>query len=149
MKIEGPNKTNKTTGASKSGGVSSADAAAFRGLMATEEAPEAAQTAATKQIASLDILLAVQSVEDPTERSARKRMAARANDILSSLDQIRTGMLTGTLTVGHMIDIADVVASHRDRIHDPALTSVLDEVDLRAQVEIAKLRVALDKGSSI
>ena len=53
-------------------------------------------------------------------------------------------MLTGQLTVGHMIDIADVVASHRERINDPTLTSVMDEIDLRAQVELAKMRVALD-----
>ena len=45
-----------------------------------------------------------------------------------------------------MIDVADVVASHRERIHDPALTAVMDEIDLRAQVELAKMRAALERG---
>ena len=52
-------------------------------------------------------------------------------------------MLNGTLTVGHMIDIADIVASHREKIQDPKLTDIMDEIDLRAQVELAKMRVAM------
>ncbi len=73
-------------------------------------------------------------------------MQARADNILEKLDSIRLKMLGGDLTVGHMIDVADVVASHRDKIDDPALTSIMDEIDLRAQVELAKLRYAMDQG---
>jgi hypothetical protein len=54
-------------------------------------------------------------------------------------------MLGGNLTVGHMIDIADIVASHREKITDPALTSLMDEIDLRAQVELAKMRISMDR----
>ena len=54
-------------------------------------------------------------------------------------------MLGGNLTVGHMIDVADVVASHREKIDDPTLTAIMDEIDLRAQVEIAKIRVVLNQ----
>ena len=53
------------------------------------------------------------------------------------------GLLTGTLTVGDIINVADVVASHREKVVDPQLTSLLDEIDLRAQVEIAKVSAAL------
>jgi hypothetical protein len=145
MKIEGPNKTTNTAAPKKGGEVSAFDAAAFRGLMSVDDPAEAPATSATRQIAALDSLLAIQATPDPTERAARKRMTARAKDILAALDSLRLGMLAGTLTVGHMIDIADVVAEHRDKIHDPQLTALMDEIDLRAQVEIAKLRVALDQ----
>jgi hypothetical protein len=143
MKIEGPNKTNNTSPVKKAGEVLANDAGMFSGLMATDEAEASAPPAATRQIAALDTLLAVQAAEDPGQKTARKRMAARAEDILGVLDDLRGAILVGRLTVGHMIDVADVVASHRDRIHDPHLTAVLDEIDLRAQVEIAKMRVAL------
>jgi DNA-binding FadR family transcriptional regulator len=145
MKIEGPSGP-KSTGPVKKTGSSTAspsDAAEFRGMM-EGGAAEAAAVNTTQQIASLDILLAVQSVEDPGARAARGRAAKRSGELLDALDKIRNNMLAGTLTVGHMIDIADVVASHRDRIQDPQLTGVLDEIDLRAQVEIAKMRLALD-----
>ena len=58
-------------------------------------------------------------------------------------------MLTGGVTVGHMIDIADVIASHREKITDPGLTDIMDEIDLRAQVEMAKMRMALDNNGTV
>jgi hypothetical protein len=35
------------------------------------------------------------------------------------------------------------VASHREKIDDPRLVAILDEIDLRAQVEIAKARFSM------
>ncbi len=141
MKIEGPYKPNTTSPSRKSGGSTghSVDPSLFLGLMGAGEVADFSPSSATKNIAVLDAFLTVQSAEDPTERAARKRMVARADVILATLDDLRMGMLMGTLTVGHMIDVADVVAAHREKIHDPQLTAVLDEIDLRAQVEIAKL----------
>ena len=89
-------------------------------------------------------MLAVQAAEDPTQGAAKKRMRRRSDKILNELEKIRMAMLNGSLTVGHMIDVADVVASHREKIMDPALTGIMDEIDLRAQVELAKMRVALN-----
>ena len=105
---------------------------------------ETSGASATQSIAQLDSLLAVQETEDPTKKAAKKRAQMRSDSILDKLDQIRIKMLGGDLTVGHMIDVADVVASHRDKIDDPKLTAIMDEVDLRAQVELAKMRVILD-----
>ena len=93
----------------------------------------------------VDSLLAAQSVEDPTARAAKKRMRSRSMNVLDELEKLRMGMLSGSMTVGHMIDIADVVASHREKITDPSLTAIMDEIDLRAQVELAKMRVAMDR----
>lgn len=109
--------------------------------------PEAAATQATRSIAQVDALLAIQGAQDPAQGASKKRMRQRAESVLEELDKLRSAMLTGTLTVGHMIDIADVVASHREKITDPALTSIMDEIDLRAQVELAKMRVVLDRVS--
>lgn len=142
MKIEGPNRTSATSSSKGKGKVSSGDGA-FSDLL-TGGVKEARSTAATHSIASIDSLLAAQSVEDPTERAARKRMQARADSILDELENMRIALLSGTLTVGHVIDIADVVAAHREKIIDPRLHAVLDEIDLRAQIEIAKLCKALD-----
>lgn len=142
MKIEGPNRTSAASGAKGKGKVSSGDGSF--GDLITGGAQEARSAAATHSIASIDLLLAAQSVEDPTERAARKRMQVRADSILTELENMRIALLTGTLTVGHVIDIADVVAAHREKIMDPRLHSILDEIDLRAQIEIAKLCKALD-----
>lgn len=142
MKIQGP---------SKSEGAGKADKAKKKGKtdntfgnMVADAAQKANQTAATQSIAKVDALLSVQAVEDPTERAARQRMRSRGDKILRQLDHIRLGILTGNLTLGQVLDIADVVASHRETITDPNLTSILDEIDLRAQIEIAKMKKALN-----
>ncbi len=142
MKIEGPSKTQNVSKTKKAEKADKADAA-FGEFVASapQEAPKAA---ASSSIAAVDALLAVQSVEDPTARAAKKRMRVRADKLLGELDKLKNALLTGTMTIGHCIDIADVVASHRENIDDPGLTGILDEIDLRAQVEIAKMRKALE-----
>ena len=144
MKIQGPSQTAKTGAAKKTGKADKSGAAGFDEFVAAGSTSEAAATTTTQNIAAVDALLAVQSVEDPTERAAKQRMRHRADGLLNELDKVRGALLTGSLTLGHCIDIADVVASHREKIADPGLTAILDEIDLRAQVEIAKMRKALD-----
>jgi hypothetical protein len=147
MKIEGPGAAKGASGTKKKGNVSESDGT-FGDFLASGP-KSAAPSQATHSIAMVDSLLSVQAAEDPTARAARKRVRQRADTILTELDKIRLAMLNGRLTVGHMIDIADVVASHREKITDPALTALMDEVDLRAQVELAKMRVVLDKNPAV
>ena len=141
MKIEGPGKTQGAGGTKKSGKVDSDGS--FEDFIAS--APKGASSAApTNTIARVDALLSVQGAESPTERAARKRMHQRGEDILGELDNLKLSLLTGTMTLGQVIDIADVVASHREKVADPRLTAILDEIDLRAQIEIAKVRKAME-----
>jgi hypothetical protein len=143
MKIEGPDRSQQTSGPRKKGKAGASGDSSFADMvMGTPGGASGA--GATHSIARVDVLLAAQATEDPTERAARKRARERGGKLLDELEKLRAGLLTGSLTVGHLVDIADVVASHREKIMDPRLTAVLDEIDLRAQVELAKLRVALD-----
>ncbi len=145
MKIEGPNKTGGAQSVKNKGKVSSSDGSF--GDFLTSGAEGAKETSATQHIARVDALLSVQAAEDPAERASRGRMVLRSENVLNELESIRMAMLTGNLTVGHMVDVADVVASHRERITDPQLVALMDEIDLRAQVELAKMRVALEKAA--
>lgn len=141
MKVEGPSKSQGVGSSKKTGSVSSADGS-FEDFIA--QAPKGVQSAApTRTIARVDALLAVQGAESPTERAARRRMHQRGEDILKELDRLRLGILTGNLTLGQVVDIADVVASHREKVADPRLTALLDEIDMRAQIEIAKATMAM------
>ncbi len=141
MKIDGPSKTQGAGGSKKSGKVDSDGS--FGDFIAS--APKSTASAApTHSIARVDALLSVQAAESPTERAARKRMKERGESVLQELDKLRHSILTGTMTLGQIVDIADVVASHRERVTDPKLTAILDEIDLRAQIELAKARKALE-----
>ena len=145
MKVSGTGKTDKASGTSKAGGAKSTGSTSFSGLLGgVEEATETAHTSAAGAIARIDSLLAAQGAEDPAEKGKRNKMKKRADGLLRGLDKVRLGILTGNVSVGNLIDIADVVASHRERIQDPQLATILDEIDLRAQIEIAKMRMALE-----
>lgn len=144
MKIQGPDQTQKAGGAKKTDKAGRTGSTTFSSLLGADETEAPAHSSATGVIAGIDALLAAQETDDPAARAARGRMRKRGEDILKQLDKIRLGMLTGTLSVGNLVDIADVIASHRERINDPQLSSLLDEIDLRAQIEIAKMRMALD-----
>lgn len=144
MKVSGPSGTDKVSGTKKTGKAGSAGGVNFGSLLGVGETEAPAHSSATGVIAGIDSLLAAQETDDPAQRAAKKRMRARGEDVLKQLDKLRLGMLTGTLSVGNLLDIADVVATHRERINDPQLSSLLDEIDLRAQIEIAKMRMALD-----
>lgn len=142
MKIQGPSDTQKTSKSKSSSKTGKSDGTF--GAMVAGGAKETAGTVAPGSVASVDALLAVQGAEDPTERAARKRMRERGDNLLNKLDEIRLGLLTGGMTVGQVIGVADVVASHREKVNDPALSALLDEIDLRAQIEIAKMRKAME-----
>lgn len=143
MKIEGPKKTDQAGKKDKSKSVSTGDDR-FKTLLSAD-AKGASFSSAAQSIASLDVLLAAQATEDPTEQKARKKMADRGDRILDKLEQMRMALLTGRLTVGHLVSLADVVASHREKISDPALLAIIDEIDLRAQIELAKMTRAFDR----
>lgn len=109
------------------------------------ETSESRSSSMSSGIASVDALLAAQTSEDPAQQKSRKRMQERANTILDKLNELKVGILTGSVTVGHMVSIADVAATHREKITDPELSAILDEIDLRAQIELAKLQMARKK----
>lgn len=142
MKVDGPGRTKGPSSTSKKDKAAKGDGTF--GAMLSEKLQGASATSAPQAVAAVDALLAAQEVGSATDQAARRRMSARADDILQTLDRVRMALLSGNLTVGDVINIADVVAAHREKIMDPKLTAVLDEIDLRAQIEIAKMRKAMD-----
>jgi hypothetical protein len=88
-------------------------------------------------VTSIDALLALQEVGGPIER--RKKAVRRATVILDVLDDLKIGVLEGAIqphTLGRLIE---AVRQERLRTGDPKLEDVLDEIETRAAVELAKL----------
>jgi|TARA_R110002126_G_scaffold13118_1_gene56086 hypothetical protein len=152
MKVSGPGPTRPTTGKGKVGDKSKDKGGQSFEISSGDEtsaSDNAAPINTTQQIAYVDTLLAVQGAEDPAQKASKGRMRQRAMGLIDELEKIRNALTLGNITVGHLLNIADVVASHRERIDDPQMTSILDEIDLRAQIEIAKMRYSLDRQESV
>jgi hypothetical protein len=63
----------------------------------------------------------------------------RAGRILDVLDQVKLALLDGRLSLAQLNQLRRAVRDERDFTGDPGLEGVLDEIELRAAVELAKL----------
>ena len=146
MRIDGPGKSQNVDKSKSTKKAASGDSS-FKTLLdaGSDGAEETSSVGVSAGISTIDGLLAVQAAEDPAERQSRQRMKQRADKLLTMLDDMRMGLLNGTVNIGQMVDLANVVSTHREKIADPELTAILDEIDLRAQIELARLEVAREK----
>ncbi|HTZ79850.1 MAG TPA: flagellar assembly protein FliX [Stellaceae bacterium] len=104
-----------------------------------EEQPASAPAAA-RPMSPVDGLFALQ--EMPDALAERRRAVKRAGTLLDKLDELRLALLSGRLPMSQIAELQRVVSSARGSLDDPRLIEVLDEIDLRAQVELAKLTPA-------
>lgn len=101
-----------------------------------EESDGASAAAPASSIGSISGVLDVQEVDDALSRAARGKL--RAEDLLQKMDELRLDLLSGQIVPATLQRLSEVVQSRRAEVNDPKLGAILDEIDLRAQVELAK-----------
>jgi hypothetical protein len=102
------------------------------------EAPKSTAPAASlRTIGGIDALIALQGQDDPTER--RRRAVKRGRIALDALDELKIEVLGGTLGPSTLLRLKSATADLRDASGDERLDSVLAEIELRLEVEIAKM----------
>lgn len=126
----GPSSPQATRPARSTGGFSVPSAAAG--------APAAAATsaAAPSGVADVSALMALQGVEDPTER--RRRAIRRGGGLLDRLDELKLALLQGEAGEAALDRLTRTLREERPVDADPGLNRLLDQIDLRAAVELAK-----------
>lgn len=85
---------------------------------------------------SLDILLALQAVEDPILKK-KKKAIGRGRSMLDALDQAKADLLAGAMGEGRLNHLMALIGQVREST-EPGLDQVLDEIELRVLVELAK-----------
>src|SRR5690606_24649523 len=93
---------------------------------------------ASAPITNVSLYVALQAAETATEQENKRRAVERADDLLSELDDLRIGLLLGNYTKTQLERLGMRLRQQRLMIQDPALKALLDEVELRAAVELAK-----------
>ena len=132
MRIYGPNGT--TIGQPASGPRRSGSSAFT--LPDSTATTDNRPVAAPKPSANIDALLAMQSIEDPLER--RRRSVKRGRGALDVLDELKLGLLTGSLDQATVARLRAAAADLKASSGDPGLDEVLAEIELRVEVELAK-----------
>jgi hypothetical protein len=135
MKID-PAAPQRPSTARRAGGAGPARSDGFAKAL-SEEGTTAGGVSGSAPIGVLDAMLAAQEVPDATE--GRRRARRRGEDILDRLEEIRLGLLLGTVSQARLQQLAQALRSARGQVDDPRLDEILDEIELRAAVELAKL----------
>jgi hypothetical protein len=104
---------------------------------AETEAPQAQSGAlALRTVGGIDALIALQGIEDPLER--RRRAVKHGRRALDALDELKLGLLSGTLDQAMLLRLKAVAGDLRTGSGDEKLDQVLGEIELRVAVELAK-----------
>jgi hypothetical protein len=131
-RVEGSNIRRIAKGASSSGG-------AFN-VSETAEQPRASSLSAPGPLTAVETILTLQSIDDSTSGPAKG--AAHGEKLLELLDDVRDGLLSGGIPRSTLNRLANAVSRRHESFCDPKLQGVLDEIELRARVELAKLEQA-------
>jgi ATP:corrinoid adenosyltransferase len=134
MKVTGPGASSAVSTAKRKSSTKSAGGAFT--LESAETTSAATATASTSALQSVDAILALQAVGDFTE--AKKRATSRAHNLLDVLDELKLALLEGGLPRNKLVALMNLLQDKRDDTNDASLEAVLDEVEIRAAVELAK-----------
>src|SRR3984893_32896 len=103
-----------------------------------ETAPRSTASAGgPRSVGGIDALIALQGVDDPLER--RKRAVNRGRLALEALDELKIGLLGGAFSTATLTKLQAAAAHLKLDSGHPGLDAVLAEIELRVEVEIAKM----------
>lgn len=103
--------------------------------VATEESEQSRAVAGSAPIATLDSLRVLQEVDDD-DRPMPPR--DRANSLLDRLEALQLALLSDGIPRQNLLDLQRLVERERGLVRDKRLNALLDEIDLRVKVELAK-----------
>lgn len=137
MRIEGQKRTAsvRKSGTAKGGSASTG----FSVSGGAEETPSNAPMSslqAGQDVSGLDALLALQAVDDPL--LAKKKAVKRGRSLLDTLEALKLDLLAGEVGEGRLQRLMALLAEARQTV-DPNLQQVVEDIELRARVELAKL----------
>jgi hypothetical protein len=137
MKVGGPNNVGPAGGAGKARPAAAGAGFSIPGTPAAAGPSQVARAGGVAGVVGVDALLALQDVGGPLER--RRRAVSRAGRMLDVLDGLKLALLGDELGAAEVERLRRAVRDEREQTDDPALESVLDEIETRAAVELAKL----------
>lgn len=105
-----------------------------------EESPHGTTAASNlRAISTVDALITLQGVEDPTER--KKRAVRHGRKALDELDTLKISLLDGSVDQSSLARLKVAGEGLGQSTGDAGLDAVLGEIGLRVAVELAKAGV--------
>lgn len=135
----------KVNDINKSGEISSgkirknSNGADFASFLKTSTDTHSSPVSGMANVSSLDAIFATQMVDATEERERRKKLVKRGKNLLDKLDEIRSALLNGYISKDKLIEISRLVKEQKVSCDDEKLLDIIAEIELRVEVELAKL----------
>lgn len=139
MKVTGTGGLSQASGAKPARGTTGGGFS-ISGASAPQAPAAPAGVSGVTGVMGVEALLALQDVESSTER--KRRSVSRAGRLLDELEGLKIALLGGDLSEVQLDRLSRAVREQRSATEDPKLEGLLDEIETRAAVELAKLETA-------
>ena len=136
MKVD-QTRRNSLAGVKRSSGSRGVASSDFDSLLISEQKID--DVAITNRISSVDAVVALQEItgDNTDERGAKNR----ANLILDKLEDIRMGLLMGQISKSNLEELSKILIVARENSIDANLLEIIEDIELRAKIELAKLEI--------
>lgn len=143
MKVTGYGNIRPGSGAKKTGGTSSASSTSFADLLALSEAEGPTATQPVSDIAATSALSNLLSLQEISEEDVkRKKLLLQGKNMLDVLEKLRQQLLIGAIPPQTLQELSRQLSVEKRATSDPAINTLMDEIELRLAVELAKLEAA-------
>jgi len=99
-------------------------------------ATRASQVPMAANATGIDAILALQGVDDAL--ASRRKAIRRGRSMLDILDEVKADLLAGQVGESRLNSLLALVQQAKERV-DPQLDALVEDIELRARVELAKL----------
>jgi hypothetical protein len=131
------NNTGRNENIGKSGTKNKASGSSSFSLDSTNAAGKSSvsQGSAVGQMQAVDMILALQGIDDALD--GKKKAINHGFDLLDQLEAIKIDILAGKISGDKLLRIVHTLGK-REASGDGALDAIIQEIELRAKVELAK-----------
>jgi len=139
MKVSKTNGTKEAGATRKKPSAPAVDGAFAESLKETQGNSVASPVVEGGMVGGVGSAFAVQEVPDALDRRTRKIAITYGEDLLHRLDELKLGVLSGSVSKERLTELAQNLRQKRQSCDDEKLNQIIAEIELRAEVEIAKL----------
>ncbi len=147
MRISDPNPIKTAAEIRRRARAGASSSASFADMLDAVSSDNAQSTGSLSDVsapADVSMMLALQEISD--EEVNRKKLVSKGKELLDELDKLRQQLLIGGVPLATLKNLGRQLQSQRASVTDPALLSLMDDIELRAAVELAKLEMAMKDG---
>jgi hypothetical protein len=139
MKITNVGSSKKTTGTKKKQESADTSGEFAQRLKESTASGGTAPSVEVGALSGVESVLSVQESTSATDERSRGLVRRYGDDLLARLDELQLGLLAGSFPKEKLADLAKTLRARRQNSDDPILNEIINEIELRAEVEIAKL----------